>query len=161
MPAVLFDTSSLSEAPAFDAEVEGAGGDVDFDDVAGLFTQQGLGNGRLDGYLALAEVRLVGIDDGVAHAGVVGQIGYLNLAQQTDGACPQQGRVEHAGVLQHALLETDASQQSALLALGGMIFKILTQVTLCTGFGNGLTHLGQFHLLHVAQLGYQFVVALL
>ena len=42
-----------------------------------------------------------------------------------------------------------------------MIFEILAQVALCTCLGDGISHLRQFHLFHMAEFLYEFVVALL
>lgn len=53
--------------------------------VAYFFAEEGFGDGGLDGDFTLLEVGLVGIDDGIGHFGVVGQISELHLTEQSDG----------------------------------------------------------------------------
>ena len=80
--------------------------------------------------------------NGIGHAGVVVQIGHLDLAQQLDSVLGQQLGVDDASILKYTLLKAYAAQQTALFALGGMVFKVLAQVALGTCFGNGVTNGG-------------------
>ena len=78
-----------------------------------------------------------------------------------DGVAPEMGGVDDAGIGQHALFEANAPQQASLLTFGGMVFKVLAEVSLVAGLGNGFPNLGKFYKLHVTEFGYQFVVAFL
>jgi hypothetical protein len=42
-----------------------------------------------------------------------------------------------------------------------MVFKVLAEVSLVAGLGNGFPNLGKFYEFHVTEFGYQFVVAFL
>jgi hypothetical protein len=48
-----------------------------------------------------------------------------------------------------------------LLALGGMILEILTEVAFITRLGYGLSHLRQFDTLQLMEFGHELVVAFL
>ena len=75
----------------------------------------------------------MGTDNGIGHATASVLVGHLNLAEQTYAVGGEMGGVEHAGILQNALHETDATEQATLLALGGMVLEILAEVTLVAG----------------------------
>ena len=89
----------------------------------------------------------MGTDNGVAHATASILVGHLDLAEQTYTVGREVGSVEHTGILQNALHETDATEQATLLALGGMVLEILAEVTLVAGLGNGIPDLWQFNTL--------------
>ena len=89
----------------------------------------------------------MGTDNGVGHVTAIGLVGHLDLAEQTDDIVGEVGGIEHTGILQDTLHETDASQQTALLTLGSMVLEILAEVALVTGLGNGISDLWQFNTL--------------
>ena len=93
--------------------------------------------------------------------GTVGHIGKRDHAEQSDTRVADGRPVDDAGILEDATLETDAAEQTPLLAFGGMILKVFTQVALVARLGDGLAHLWQFDKFEFTQFGYQFVVALL
>ena len=107
------------------------------------------------------DIRLVRTHDGVSHLKLIGEIGNLHLTQQAHGITFEARLVDDSRILQHLALETDSTQQSALLTLGGMILEVLTQVTLVASLSDGITHGRQFHLLQMFQFGYQLIVAFL
>ena len=92
-----------------DTEFQQSSGYTNFHRVACFFVEQCLGDRRLDGDLAFAQVCLVRTGYRVGHTAVVAQVGHLHLAEQLHAtrslSCL---RVDHTGILQHTLFESDA-----------------------------------------------------
>ncbi len=122
-----------SQGDLFDLELDNAGRGVGFDDVTDGVTEEGFGDGRLDGDLAFAEVGLVGIDDGVGHGGAVGYVGEANGAEEAYGGDVELGGIEHGGMGEDVGLELDLAHRMAQESLGGMVLEVLAEVALGTG----------------------------
>ena len=103
----------------------------------------------------------MGTYDGVGHGAVSSQVGQRNAAEQPHAVGIELRTVHYSGILEHALLETDATQKATLLALGGMILKVLAEVALVTRLGNSVAHTRQLDALQLMQFGHEFVVAFL
>ena len=65
-----------------DAEAHDTGGNMNLDDIARLFVEQGLCDGRFDGDFPFANIGLMGTGYGIGHVAVVGQIGHFHPAEQ-------------------------------------------------------------------------------
>ena len=137
-------SSPLPQLDTVNAEAYCAGRHAHRDLIARSMVEECLCDGRLDGDFTLCHVGFVGTHQGVGHGVVVADVGDGNTAQQSYAVGLEQGGVDDASILQHALQETDAPQQASLLALGGMVFEILAEVALVARFGNGVAHTGEF-----------------
>ena len=86
---------------------------------------------------------------------------HLHTTEQHDTIGGQQSLIDDTCILQHTLFETDATQQAALLALGGMVLKILAEVALVARLGYSVFHLRKLHIYHMLEFGHELVVAFL
>ena len=137
-------SSPLPQLDTVNAEAHCAGRHAHRDLIASPMVEERLCDGRLDRDFALCHIGLVGTHYGVGHGAVVADIGEGNAAQQSYAVGLEQGRVDDACILQHALQETDAPQQATLLALGGMVLEVFAEVALVARFCNGVAHTGEF-----------------
>lgn len=144
---------------AVDTVVLDASGDVNFDEVADFLTEEGLGDGGIDGNLVLLEVHLVGTDDGEGLYDIGVEIGHLDTGEKANGVGTESVGVDDLGETEHLLEETDTADEAGLGSLGGVVFKVFAQVALVAGFDEGFLYLGVFDGNELLQFGLNLVIA--
>ena len=65
---------------AIDTQMDDAVGNLDVGDLAHLLAEESLGDGGVDGNLALAQIGLILAHDGIGHLSLVGHVGHFDLA---------------------------------------------------------------------------------
>ena len=144
---------------AFNPQTKDSGRGLSFDCFADLPAHQGRADRRLKRDLAGLKVHLVGADNFEFHPGVCREIREFHRAQQTDSVLWEGGCINHAGILQDLLQETDAADGLGLPAPCFTVSGILTPVSLRTGLGHHFAYLRVDHADKVIQLGRNLVVS--
>ena len=146
---------------AFYSQAQCSGRNLRLGCFADLPAHQGGAYRRLQRNLAGLEIHFVRADDLELHPGVCGEVGELYPAQKAYSVFWKDVWVNHPGMLQNPLQETDPADGPGLFPPCLTVSCILTPVSLCAGLGEVLPHLGIDHVDKMIQLGRNLVVSLL
>lgn len=83
---------------AIDAQMDDAVGNLDVGDLAHLLAEESLGDGGVDGNLALAQIGLTLAHDGIGHLSLVGHVGHFDLAHNLYSVCAETRHIYYLGL---------------------------------------------------------------
>ena len=150
----------ICERNAFDSQTQYSGGDLSLGDFADLLTHQGGADRGFQRDFARIEVHFVGADYLEFHSFIRREIREFDRAQKADPVFGQGVGVNHAGMLQDLLQETDAADSLRLDPPRFPVSGIIAPVPLGTGLREFVLHLRINFVDQVLQLTRNFVVSL-
>ena len=129
--------------------------------LADFLTHQSGVDGGFKRYLPSLEVHFVGADYLECHSGICGEVREFDPAQKGNSVFGQNIRVNHTGIIQDLLKETDTADGLRLHSPCFTISRIIASVSLGASLRKVVLHLGVDHLDKVLKLGCNLVVTLL
>ena len=150
----------LIKSDIIDSKAQSSGRDLRFCYIADLLAHQGRPNRRFQRNLARFKVHLMRAHYLEFHTGICREIREFHRAQKTYPVFWKSRRINHSGIFQNPLQETDTAYCLCLNPPCFAISGILTPIPLCTCLCDIFPYLWINHIDKVIQLRQKFVESL-